>query len=73
MSLTLLKVKALKLQPKVVTLNLQKLISKKEVNPIISQPTIILKKLFEITKKIIEKINQFISKINSSPLSSYLK
>jgi hypothetical protein len=73
MSLTLLKVKALKLQPKVVILNLQKLISKKEVNPIISQPIIILKKLFEITKKIIEKINQFISKINSSPLSSYLK
>ena len=72
-SLTLLKVNALKLHPKVVILNLQKLINKKEVNPINSQPSRILKKLFEITKKIIENINQLISKINSSPLSSYLK
>jgi hypothetical protein len=68
-----LKVKALKLQPNVVILNLQKLINKNEVSPIISQPIIMLKKLLEITKKIIEKINQFINKINSSPLSSYLK
>lgn len=72
-SLILLKVKALKLQPKVVILNLQKLINKNDVNPINSHPSKILKKLFEITKKIIEKINQFISKINSSPLSSNLK
>jgi hypothetical protein len=72
-SLTLLKVKALKLQPSVVILNRQKLISKNDVNPIISQPTIIVKKLFPITKKIIEKINQFINKINSSLRSSCLK
>jgi hypothetical protein len=72
-SLTLLKVKALKLQPKVVILKRQKLINKNEVKPINSHPTIKVKKLFPITKKIIEKINQFINKINSSPRSSYLK
>lgn len=72
-SLILLKVKALKLQPRVVILNFQKLINKKEVKPISSQPIIIVKKLLPITKKIIDKINQLISKINSSALSSYLK
>jgi hypothetical protein len=72
-SLTLLNVNALKLQPNVDILNRQKLINKNDVNPIISHPIIILKKLFPITKKIIEKINQFINKINSSPRSSYLK
>lgn len=64
---------ALKLQPNVVILNLQKLINKKEVKPINSQPSKILKKLLDITKKIIENINQFINKTNSSPRSSYLK
>ena len=59
---------ALKLQLKVVDLNFQKLISKKEVKPINSQPIIIVKKLFPITKNIIDKINQFINKTNSSPL-----
>ena len=73
MSLILLKVNALKLHPKVVILNRQKLINKNEVKPISSHPNKILKKLLEITRKIIEKINQFISKTNSSPRSSYLK
>lgn len=73
MSLILLKVKALKLQANVVVLNRQKLINKNDVNPISSQPIIIVNKLLLITKKIIENINQFISKINSSPLSSNLK
>jgi len=72
-SLILLKVKALKLQAKVVVLNFQKLINKKDVSPINSHPKIKLKKLLLITKNIIEKINQLISKINSSNLSSYLK
>lgn len=72
-SLTLLKVKALKLQPKVVVLNLQKLISKNDVNPISSHPSRIEKKLLLNTKNIIENSNQLISNINSSPLSSNLK
>lgn len=72
-SLTLLKLKALKLQLKVVILNFQKLINKKEVNPISSQPKIMVKKLLPLIKKIIDKINQFISKTNSSFRSSYLK
>ncbi len=72
-SLNLLKVKALKLQAKVVDLNFQKFISKKDVKPINSHPKIKLKKLLLITKKIMENINQFINKINSSNLSSYLK
>jgi hypothetical protein len=73
MSLILLNVNALKLQLSVVTLNFQKLINKNDVKPINSQPIIIVKKLFPITKKIIDNINQFMSKINSSALSSYLK
>lgn len=72
-SLILLKAKALKLQTKVVDLNFQKLISKNEVKPINSHPKIKLKKLLLITKKIIEKINQFIKSMNSSERSSYLK
>lgn len=72
-SLTLLKVKALKLQASVVILNRQKLINKNDVKPINSHPIIIVKKLLLITKKIIEKINQFIKRINSSGLSWYLK
>jgi hypothetical protein len=73
MSLILLKVNALKLQPRVDILNLQKLINKNEVRPINSQPRISEKKLLPMTKKIIEKINQLINRTNSSPLSSYLK
>jgi hypothetical protein len=72
-SLILLNVKALKLQDRVVILNLQKLINKKEVNPINSQPIIIVNRLLLITKKIIENINQFIKRTNSSPRSSNLK
>ena len=72
-SLTLLKVNALKLHPNVVILNFQKLINKKEVSPISSQPKISVKKLFPQTKLIIDKINQFISRINSSSRSSNLK
>lgn len=72
-SLTLLNVNALKLQPKVVVLNLQKLISKNDVKPISSHPNSIEKKLLLNTKNIIENSNQLISNINSSPLSSNLK
>ena len=72
-SLTLLNVNALKLQPRVVILYFQKLISKKDVKPINSQPSINVKKLLPLTNIIIESINQFINKINSSSLSSLLK
>jgi hypothetical protein len=72
-SLNLLNEKALKLQAKVVILNFQKFISKKEVRPINSQPKISVKKLLPLTKIIIESINQFIRSINSSSLSSNLK
>lgn len=72
-SLILLKKNALKLQLKVVNLNFQKLINKKEVKPISSHPIINVKKLLPRTKKIIEIINQFINKTNSSPRSSNLK
>ena len=72
-SLNLLKVNALKLQPKVIALNFQKFINKKDVNPINSHPKINVKKLFPQTRIIIDNINQLISKINSSSLSSYLK
>lgn len=72
-SLNLLKLNALKLQPKVVILYFQKFINKNDVKPISSHPKISVKKLFPLTNNIIESINQFINKINSSPLSSYLK
>ena len=72
-SLNLLNENALKLQPKVIALNFQKLINKNEVKPINSQPKINVKKLLPQTSMIIERINQLISKINSSSLSSYLK
>ena len=72
-SLNLLNEKALKLQLKVVDLNFQKFINKNDVNPINSQPKISVKKLLPLTKKIIEKINQFINNINSSSRSSNLK
>jgi hypothetical protein len=72
-SLILLKLNALKLQLNVVILNFQKFINKNDVNPINSHPKISVNILSLITKKIIENINQFISNINSSPLSSYFK
>jgi hypothetical protein len=72
-SLILLNVNALKLQANVVILKRQKFINKNDVKPISSQPIIIVNKLLLITKKTIENINQFISKINSSPRSSNLK
>jgi hypothetical protein len=72
-SLILLNAKALKLQLKVVILNFQKFINKNDVRPINSHPNINVKKLFPITKKIIENINQFINSIKSSARSSYLK
>ncbi|MBP6456351.1 MAG: hypothetical protein KA275_06435 [Chitinophagaceae bacterium] len=72
-SLILLNVNALKLQPSVVILKRQKLINKKEVNPINSHPSKIEKKLLLNTKNIIENSNQFIRSTNSSPLSSNLK
>lgn len=72
-SLNLLKVNALKLQLKVVNLNFQKFINKKEVKPINSHPKISVKKLLPLTNIIIESVNQFINNINSSHLSSYLK
>ena len=53
--------------------SITKFISKKDVKPINSHPKIKLKKLLLITKKIMENINQFINKINSSNRSSYLK
>jgi hypothetical protein len=63
----------LKLQANVVTLNFQKFINKNDVRPMSSQPIINVKKLLLIIKNIIENINQFIKRINSSALSSYLK
>jgi len=72
-SLILLKKRAFKLDNNVKFLNFQKLISKNDVKPISSQPKINENMLLLKTKKIIENINQFISKIKSSDLSSYLK
>ena len=72
-SLNLLNVNALKLHPRVVILNFQKLINKNEVKPTNSHPNINVKKLLPLTKIIIDKINQFKSNINSSARSSYLK
>ena len=56
---------------KVEILNFQKFINKNDVRPINSHPNINVKKLFQITKKIIENINQFINSIKSSARSSY--
>ena len=72
-SLNLLNENALKLQPKVIALNFQKLINKKDVKPINSHPKISVKKLLPQTSIIIDIINQLINSINSSSLSSYLK
>jgi hypothetical protein len=72
-SLNLLKTKALKADFKVEILVDQKLIKKKDVKPINSQPKNKTKKLPLVTKHIILITKQFINKINLSTLGSYLK
>ena len=72
-SLTLLKLKALKLDFNVPRRLCQKLIKKKEVKPIISQPKNKVNKLLAKTNNIILSINQFSNSINKSSLASYLK
>ena len=72
-SLILLKIKALKLDLRVPRLLFQKLIKKKEVNPINSQPKNNVNKLFAKTRHNILKINQFNNKIKEFSLASYLK
>lgn len=59
-SLNLLKEKALKADFKTPRLSVQKLISKKDVSPINSQPKNKVKPFSAKTKIIILKINQFI-------------
>jgi hypothetical protein len=51
----------------------QKLIKKKEVNPIISQPKNKFIKLFDVTKKTILIINKFKKTTKRSTFGSYLK
>ena len=72
-SLTLLKASALKLDLSTPLLVLQKLIKKKEVRPISSQPKKIVNKLSASTRHNILKINQFTKSRNESSLASYLK
>jgi len=72
-SLNLLKVNALKADFKVEILVDQKLIKKKEVKPINSQPKNKTKKFPLVTKHIILITKQFINSINLSTLGSYLK
>ena len=72
-SLNLLKTKALKAAFKVEILVDQKLIKKKDVNPIISQPKNNTKKLPLVTKQTILITKQFIKIINLSTFGSYLK
>lgn len=72
-SLTLLKEKALKAAFKVPTLETQKLIRKKDVKPINSQPKNNITKLPEDTKKIILMIKEHRKRINLSTKGSYLK
>lgn len=72
-SLNLLKENALKADFKVELLSPQKLIKKKEVNPISSQPKKKTTKLPEFTKIIILTINAFINEINLFICGSYLK
>ena len=72
-SLALLKEKALNADLNVLILTIQKLISKKEVIPISSQPKKRETKLAEDTKKIMLIINKFKNIINLSTLGSYLK
>jgi hypothetical protein len=72
-SLNLLKTKALKADFSVDILVDQKLIKKKEVKPINSQPKNNTKKLPLVTKQIILITKQLIKRINRSTLGSYLK
>lgn len=72
-SLNLLKTKALNADFKVDILVDQKLIKKKEVKPINSQPKNNTKKLPLVTKQIILITKQFINNINRSTFGSYLK
>ena len=72
-SLNLLKTKALKAAFKVDTLVDQKLIKKKEVKPINSQPKNKTKKLPLVTKHIILITKQFIKSSSLSTFGSYLK
>jgi hypothetical protein len=72
-SLILLKEKALKAAFKVPTLVTQKLIKKKDVKPINSQPKNNIIKLPEETKKIILIIKEHKNNKNLSTKGSYLK
>lgn len=72
-SLNLLKTKALNADFNVDTLVDQKLIKKKEVKPISSQPKNKTKKLPLVTKQIILITKQLINRIKRSTLGSYLK
>lgn len=72
-SLVLLKEYALKAAFRVPTLVDQKLIKKKEVKPIISQPKNNIIKFPEETKKTMLIINEFRNKTNLSTKGSYLK
>lgn len=72
-SLNLLNENALKAAFKVPTLVDQKLIRKKDVRPINSQPKNITIKLPEDTNNIILIINEFKNKISLSTNGSYLK
>jgi hypothetical protein len=72
-SLNLLKTKALKADFNVDILVDQKLIKKKEVKPINSQPKNKTKKFPLVTKQIILITKQLIKRMNLSTLGSYLK
>ena len=72
-SLILLKKKALKLDLTVPRLVLQKLIRKKDDNPIDSQPKNSVNKLLLKTSIIMLKINQFINNVKRSSCASYFK
>jgi hypothetical protein len=69
----LLKVNALNADFKVAVLVVQKLIKKKDVNPINSQPKNIIIVLPDVTKKIILITNDKINNKNLSTKGSYLK
>jgi hypothetical protein len=72
-SLILLNVNAFIADFNVFRRNVQKLINKKDVKPISSQPKNITIELSAITSKDILKINQFINNINRSVCGSFLK
>jgi hypothetical protein len=72
-SLILFKTYALKPALSVATRVVQKLIKKKELKPINSQPKKSITKLLDITKKIILITKKFIKSKNLSTNGSYLK